>query len=560
MELVYLWIENYKNIHHQGFNFSPRFHCEYDEKENKLTIEENDDYIPNFFGENINVTAIVGKNGSGKSTLVRLLEEGVYDSNFVKIFYFNGNFLYLNDNFLDIKCNYPLKAFYSDEEFLENLRISLFQAENPYLKNEENMENTYSLILDSNHIVKLLLKYNYKKLSKFFVPKYCVIDPLIDKDFLSILYKEVKKMSYSDTMFSAKKAISNFEHDFRYLSKRHSDPHPYYWTEKLFWLYALIKIEDKIDENIFDKELFIKNIAYFYDENSNLSLTDIEKFIFRYSSKSFYEYKALWTKDDNFSLISKDLNLDLIFKYFDLLDIGIFDENELWIEDLSHGEKNLLGIFLNILDAIDMQKDNFVFLDESDLAFHPQWQKEYINLLTQFLKDNVPQVKVHLILTTHSPFLLSDIPKDNIIFLDKDEKGNCKVINRLKTKEQTFGANIHTLLSDSFFMENGLIGEFAKNKINGIKKLYQLSQNKSVQEKLENQKIKELAQKAFNRRKNRLWQIQKIIGEPFLQKVIKNYLDELELLFSDDNTLIAKELAEIEERKKYLKALQKRKE
>jgi len=29
MELVYLWVENYKNIHKQGFNFSPRFHCEY---------------------------------------------------------------------------------------------------------------------------------------------------------------------------------------------------------------------------------------------------------------------------------------------------------------------------------------------------------------------------------------------------------------------------------------------------------------------------------------------------------------------------------------------------
>ena len=40
---------------------------------------------------------------------------------------------------------------------------------------------------------------------------------------------------------------------------------------------------------------------------------------------------------------------------------------------------------------------------------------------------------------------------------------------------------------------------------------------------------------------------------------IKNYLDELELLFSDDKTLISKELAEIEERRKYLEALQNRK-
>ena len=31
MELVYLWIEDYKNIQKQGVNFSPRFTCGYDE-------------------------------------------------------------------------------------------------------------------------------------------------------------------------------------------------------------------------------------------------------------------------------------------------------------------------------------------------------------------------------------------------------------------------------------------------------------------------------------------------------------------------------------------------
>jgi hypothetical protein len=29
MELVYLRVEKYKNIHKQGFNFSPRFRCEF---------------------------------------------------------------------------------------------------------------------------------------------------------------------------------------------------------------------------------------------------------------------------------------------------------------------------------------------------------------------------------------------------------------------------------------------------------------------------------------------------------------------------------------------------
>lgn len=30
MELLYVLIEDYKNIHHQGFNFSPKYRLEFD--------------------------------------------------------------------------------------------------------------------------------------------------------------------------------------------------------------------------------------------------------------------------------------------------------------------------------------------------------------------------------------------------------------------------------------------------------------------------------------------------------------------------------------------------
>ena len=79
MELVYLWIEDYKNIKKQGFNFSPRFRCEYDEDIKYLDIVDKDEtgefYPKNFFGENINVTAIVGENGSGKSGIIEELSK-----------------------------------------------------------------------------------------------------------------------------------------------------------------------------------------------------------------------------------------------------------------------------------------------------------------------------------------------------------------------------------------------------------------------------------------------------------------------------------------------------
>ncbi len=131
--------------------------------------------------------------------------------------------------------------------------------------------------------------------------------------------------------------------------------------------------------------------------------------------------------------------------------------------------------------------------------------------------------KFHLVLTSHSPFVLSDIPKENVIFLEKDEKtGNCKNVTS-EININTFGANIHTLLSHGFFMKDGLMGEFAKEKIQSIIKYHEEIENKEI---IEDYKIeyKTKKQKEF-------WQIQSIIGDDYLKQVIKNHLVEIEKIF-----------------------------
>ena len=81
MELVYLWVKEYKNIKNQGFNFSPRFNCQLKAEYNKngdlknqceLTIVKDNKYIK-IFPKKINLTGIVGKNGVGKSSILDLL-------------------------------------------------------------------------------------------------------------------------------------------------------------------------------------------------------------------------------------------------------------------------------------------------------------------------------------------------------------------------------------------------------------------------------------------------------------------------------------------------------
>ncbi len=74
MELVYLWVDEYKNIKNEGFNFSPRFEFDYDKESKKLTTvrDDSDNYV-SIFPDNINITAIVGENGSGKSAILEII-------------------------------------------------------------------------------------------------------------------------------------------------------------------------------------------------------------------------------------------------------------------------------------------------------------------------------------------------------------------------------------------------------------------------------------------------------------------------------------------------------
>ena len=96
-------------------------------------------------------------------------------------------------------------------------------------------------------------------------------------------------------------------------------------------------------------------------------------------------------------------------------------------------------------------------------------------------------------------------------------------------------------------MSNGLMGEFAKGKINEIKDFYDA--NKNLKKEDSNFKLKK---DEFEKNKKYFENIQKIIGEPFLQTIIKNYLDELEILFNGKKEFLDKEIERLKSLKKSL--------
>lgn len=150
------------------------------------------------------------------------------------------------------------------------------------------------------------------------------------------------------------------------------------------------------------------------------------------------------------------------------------NDNEVKIdfETLSSGEKQQIftnSSILYHLDNIDSAhedksspnrvryKNVCVVLEEIELYYHPQLQQQFVNYFLNGLKQiTLENIKsIHLIIVTHSPYVLSDIPHTNVLALKKDEEEPVLDL-------RSFGANVYDMLKDSFFLEGGAMGMFAQ--------------------------------------------------------------------------------------------------
>jgi hypothetical protein len=122
------------------------------------------------------------------------------------------------------------------------------------------------------------------------------------------------------------------------------------------------------------------------------------------------------------------------------------------------------SIFFHLSDR-RLLNNILLLMDEADLYLHPEWQKGLLNELVKAFDQLFPDKYVQIIFSTHSPIMLSDIPKGNIIYLKRSDN-NKMIVDDLDKHKSTFGSSIYTLYNDAFFLgETGQIGDFAKNKI-----------------------------------------------------------------------------------------------
>lgn len=138
------------------------------------------------------------------------------------------------------------------------------------------------------------------------------------------------------------------------------------------------------------------------------------------------------------------------------------------------------------------QPDFILLLDEPENYMHPEMCRTFIHDLNNLLKQRNPKSSFQVILSTHSPFMLSDVLANQIIKMDYDDKGLCVISH---AEKPTYAANIHSIMADSFFLKYTMGDQarlFLTEKFELFKNMQKRRGNLSDTDKCEIAKMQEL--------------------------------------------------------------------
>lgn len=186
------------------------------------------------------------------------------------------------------------------------------------------------------------------------------------------------------------------------------------------------------------------------------------------------EYLEDVIKTDNFLEILRLIKL-LTRRNFIKFEVNLTKNNATFnYLRLSSGEKTLLSYFANILGRIreldDIQSEDetynnvnnktyLILIDEVELHLHPEWQRNFIKQLNDFFTYDDNTKKFQFVIATHSPFVVSDIYDENIIYLGREN-----------ISSKTFGGNIFDIFKEDFYVSN-TIGAFSEEIIKELSEI-----------------------------------------------------------------------------------------
>lgn len=520
MKICYLLIKKYKNLKEIGISFDSHYLYEYDKDRAVVIIKDNPSHHSDFYGEHIySLATIAGKNGVGKTNILRFLltsvVEGMNDKSDCQgvVIYKDGDRLLFASNGLEIQSVYndqQLKKvnhkscntfFYTSHPIYSVRNWDILTQELAGLYNAS--ASTRFLLDQGNYVndgksVKGTLSYYDYLLAHLSQRSFKILQFLIDyyrdgRDFkelsipLNILilanssgfYKFLRKEFgiTNDRVYNNK--IRNWNHI------RNATLYDFFITSLLNkasnkneydrWQPLIDSWEEKVKHSHDDDVIKLWNEwmqGKLHEEELQRILTVVttinEKCEFNDKSAFFY-FNLRGNLDEVAEFVRSiyDTREFLAARYFDVS----FSYDASSDAMLSSGEEKLLYLMAEIYYSHILRPNKFdnvdapslYVLDEAELGLHPEWQRAFISYLLAFF-NYFPLEDIQIVITTHSPILLSDILRQDIVLLKKEEGGT--IVE--EQHKETFATNIFELYRDSFFLENGLMGLLAERKIKEI--------------------------------------------------------------------------------------------
>lgn len=599
MELLFIYIKESQGLKDVQFNFSPQYVFTYLKEKNEITCFENEYWDSSFWGDNTNIkniSGVVGQNGTGKTSLMRLIlssciDEGIsedpenviiifrdnYNTKKLKCFHpasilieklplfvaksnsprFNKNTFIFHSNHFDA-FDYRLDISKNEFSGMQNLSTAylLQKDKETYLNRPlDSVKFNYSLTLtlhramEMRRYVDFIRKYHKdESLMWLKIPIYLRILPNKEEESWVSQSNEYHSISmeFIDTFFNLSKRIpsrnvlyftyfkASFYNFLNHVLASYGSS-PYRMGET-----AINIIIEKLNHM---KDVDELSITGFYQELASKSIfSDLSNKTYSDLIGLFHMFKEAHVSSSNDCYIL-DLSKRSISSFNSFFN-NYFSEDRItsFVDfELSHnkyiqttpssGELAMLNFFSRFSSMRKSQlKNNLtVLLDEIELALHPNWQKKFLSSVISFFQKEFRNRNIQIIISSHSPFIVSDLPVECLNFLN----------GRINTVKQTFCANIHTLFSDAFFLKDGLVGEFAQQKVKAL-----TSYLKEEKEEVNSAFSKETSGLLIN-----------IIGEPVLKTHLQNMWHKKFGEESPEETIetLRKEIDQLKAENKFLK-------
>jgi len=407
--LLFLWDTELHPKDSQGIMLSGKYKIKYEYGTNSLNIERNNNYAENFWGNGISdCLAVVGNNGSGKSELMKCIAEDIRLIKAERKRHFSKKFVMIFENSFEnvlyIFHSGTIKRPKIKTEADIEWKIFLCDQKAPEpIKHFRTAYLNSALHNDNNRESVRIIEFIYGNMA----------DAALQ---MELPIPKVLRVSIDDNIFS----------------KNHGDDSGLYLNmvgEFVSWLEAN-EWKSERTESTGSAEFLVK-----LNEDK---AAFISEFAARYTELG---YKFNFCK----------FSLDVDFGEYALL---LFFTN-------------LYDIFAHIAWKKEWNSTLLLLIDDANLALHPKWQRMYMKWLLDFCHEFRPEtLNIEIILTTHSPLILSDFPAHSICYLSKDTSGNLCACAR---GTATFAGSIHSLYLDSFLLDDcGTMGAFAEQKINEI--------------------------------------------------------------------------------------------